>query len=253
MAFRKFTIYDFKRFAMLALNFMFGNGKCCVCGNSTFNGKICISCSKKLYDEAENSHCERCRICGKSLISEDEICMSCREERILKNSDKVVPVFPYRLWAKTLLFEWKMQNQRSLSPFFAEICNSVIKKRISENIFIVPVPPRPGKIKSRGWDQIEELSEILKVKFGYKVLKLLERTEKIQQKKLDRKKRLSSKGKIYTESKLLKRLCSENSLPEQVLLIDDVLTTGVTVESCCEILKNAGISKVDVLSLFVVD
>ena len=170
MAFRKFTIYDFKRFAMLVLNFMFGNGKCCVCGNSTFNGKICISCSKKLYDEAENSHCEKCRICGKSLISEEEICMSCREERILKNSDKVVPV-----------------------------------------------PPRPGKIRSRGWDQIEELSEILKVKFGYKVLKLLERTEKNQQKKLDRKKRLSSKGKIYTESKLLKRLSSENSLPEQVL------------------------------------
>ena len=244
MTFRKFTIYDFKRFAMLALNFMFGNGKCCVCGNSTFNGKICLSCSKKLYNEAENSHCEKCRICGKSLISEDEICMSCR---------KVVPVFPYRLWAKTLLFEWKMQNQRSLSLFFAEICNSVIKKRISEDVFIVPVPPRPGKIKSRGWDQIEELSEILKVKFGYKVLKLLVRTEKIQQKKLDRKKRLSSKGKIYTESKLLKRLYSENSLPEQVLLIDAVLTTGVTVESCCEILKNAGISKVDVLSLFVVD
>ena len=155
MAFRKFTIYDFKRFAMLVLNFMFGNGKCCVCGNSTFNGKICISCSKKLYDEAENSHCEKCRICGKSLISEEEICMSCREERILKNSDKVVPVFPYRLWAKTLLFEWKMQNQRNLSLLFAEICNSVIKKRISENIFIVPVPPRPGKIRSRGWDQIE--------------------------------------------------------------------------------------------------
>ncbi|UKI55018.1 MAG: hypothetical protein L6V90_10345 [Treponema succinifaciens] len=81
------------------------------------------------------------------------------------------------------------------------------------------------------------------MKFGYKVLKLLERTEKNQQKKLDRKKRLSSKGKIYAESKLLKRLSSENSLPEQVLLIDDVLTTGVTVESCCEILKNAGISK----------
>ena len=119
IAFRKFTIYDFKRFAMLVLNFMFGNGKCCVCGNSTFNGKICISCSKKLYDEAENSHCEKCRICGKSLISEEEICMSCREERILKNSDKVVPVFPYRLWAKTLLFEWKMQNQRNLSLLFA--------------------------------------------------------------------------------------------------------------------------------------
>ena len=147
----------------------------------------------------------------------------------------------------------RLQNQRNLSLLFAEICKSVIKKRISENIFIVPVPPRPGKIRSRGWDQIEELSEILKVKFGYKVLKLLERTEKNQQKKLDRKKRLSSKGKIYTESKLLKRLSSENSLPEHVLLIDDVLTTGVTVESCCEILKNAGISKVDVLSLFVVD
>ncbi len=253
MAFRKITVYDFKRFGMLALNSMFGNGKCCVCGNSTFNGRICLSCSEKLYNDSESSCCEKCRICGKSLVSENEICMSCREERILKSSDKVVPVFPYRLWAKTLLFEWKMQNQRSLSLFFAEICNSVIKKRISESIFIVPVPPRPGKIKSRGWDQIEELSEILRVKFGYKILKLLERTEKIQQKKLDRKSRLMSKGRIYKESKLLKRLCSENSLPEQVLLIDDVLTTGVTVETCCEILKNSGISKVDVLSLFVVD
>ncbi|MGN0728628.1 ComF family protein [Treponema sp.] len=253
MPFKKFTLYDFKYYAMLALNLMFGNGKCCRCGASTFYGLLCRSCSRRLYARAGNFRSDRCRICGKVLLSEFEVCMSCRSGRVLRNSDRVVSVFPYRLWAKTLLFEWKMQNQRSLSLFFAGICDTVIKKSLPEISCIVPVPPRPGKIRSRGWDQIDELVRILEKKYGYTVFRILERTEKLQQKKLDRQKRLSAKGKIYREAALMEKLLIKNALPAHVLLIDDVLTTGVTVESCCEILKKNGIPKVDVLSLFIVD
>ena len=129
-------------------------------------------------------------------------------------------------------------------------------KLINEKI-IVPVPPRKGKIQKNGWDQIDELCTYLNYRYGYTVLNILERNTVQQQKKLNREKRLETIKSAYSlvqNKEFIKQLNkTEGKLPESVVLIDDVCTTGATVESCAEILKSAGISKVNVVTLFIVD
>lgn len=118
---------------------------------------------------------------------------------------------------------------------------------------VVPVPPRPGKIKCKGWDQIEELCFYLRNLYGIKILPLLRRTTSLQQKKLDKKHRLEQTKRAFV-------LCPKNklrrflrNLPEKVVLIDDVMTTGSTIEACAAELKRAGIKKVYAVTLFIAD
>ena len=122
---------------------------------------------------------------------------------------------------------------------------------------VVPVPPRPGKIQEKGWDQIDELCGQLKYRFGFTILPLLERKSTGQQKKLDREERLKTIGKSYflvgqkEVQKLLKPFKGE--FPNRVCIIDDVCTTGSTLENCAQVLKEAGIKVVEAITLFSVD
>ena len=181
--------------------------------------------------------------------------MSCREKPVLKSTDRVISMFSYRLWNRELMFRWKMQGERIFSPVFARLLCDVLRK--TEETFIVPVPPRKGKIRENGWDQIEELCSFLEKRYGFRVLRILERNSMGQQKKLSRTERLESIKTAYSlcSSKVIQRALKPLSgrLPEAVCLIDDVCTTGSTLESCAEILKAAGIKKVSAVTLFSVD
>ena len=252
----KFSRFTFiiKDYLRLLLNWAFGSGCCIVCGKETVYGDICKKCRQELLLKAkETSSLERCSVCGKILLSENNICMDCRKERIIFSCDKVFSIFPYRVWAKNLMFQWKMLERRGLSPFIAMLCSNAIKTQFgTECHFIVPVPPRNGKIRKKGWDQIDELCRYLETNYGYKILKLLKRKGNIQQKKLARKERLENSAEKYSLSEKALKLKREN-LPQRVILIDDVMTTGITVESCAKALKSLGIKKVDALTVFIVD
>lgn len=246
---------DLREFLRLFLNFCFGGGRCIICGQRTFLGDVCSCCrNRHFYGKAEpNENEERCSVCGKLLLSEKLICMDCRKERVIKSCDSVIPMMSYRLWAKNFMFQWKVMERRGLSALIARMLHMAIHSRIEDEYFvIVPVPPRPGKIRKKGWDQVDEVCSFLKYRYGYKVEHLLKRKAKIQQKKLDRDHRLHSNEKRYALCEKVFEKKREN-LPECVILIDDVMTTGITVESCAAELKSAGIRKVVVLTVFIVD
>ena len=181
--------------------------------------------------------------------------MVCREKPVLKSTDCVIPLFSYRLWNRELMFRWKMQEERNFSPIFAKLLSEILRK--TGNEVIVPVPPRKGKIRKNGWDQIEELCCFLEKRYGFRVLRILERNTSGQQKKLSRTQRLES---IKTAYQLCSRKLVLNALkpfsgklPDTVCLVDDVCTTGSTLESCAEILKKEGIKTVNAVTLFTVD
>lgn len=228
---------------------------CFLCGKKTFLLPVCKSCIKNFYSVDKAFSIQRCIHCGKELISTQNTCMKCREFRVIQNCDYVMPLYSYRMWNKEILYHWKIEGNRVLSSFFARLVKDSLI-RLGE-VVIVPVPPRKGKIQKTGWDQIDDLCMFLEKKYGFKVLKLLERCTVKQQKKLNRQERLETIKSAYSLikpdalSKELKK--NKGIMPEQVCLLDDVCTTGATIESCAQILKAGGIKKVGVLTLFTVD
>jgi predicted amidophosphoribosyltransferase len=111
----------------------------------------------------------------------------------------------------------------------------------------VPVPPRPGKIRKTGWDQVAYLVGRLDSLYRRNRAKhpavrpCLKRLPSKTQKGLSREER---------KRNLLGKIISVKEVPPQVLLFDDVITTGSTLNACAGALKNAGAEKVYTMSLF---
>lgn len=246
--------YLFKDF----VSYITGGSTCIGCGSGTLSLPLCKSCqavlrnyqSFKIPCKSEFHFKSRCKICGKILVSEIDECSQCRENSSKKNAIAYFPLHSYRLWKKDLMYSWKTENVRSLSFFFAELINSAInslkKDRNLEFDSIIPVPPRPGKIKKKGWDQVDELCSILKRKYGFKIEYPLERYTRQEQKKLTKDQRINGKGSEY--GLRLKKIEGK-----RVLILDDVITTGATIKKCAFLLKSAGVKEVYGMSLFMVD
>lgn len=232
-----------------------GGESCVVCGCRTNFYPICRKCCKSFFSVKASFSTKKCNICGKKLISTNDICSQCKEKKVLVHTDSMWPLFSYKLWNKDLMFLWKTEGVRTLSDIFASFFAEALWLKNME--YIVPVPPRPGKIKQKGWDQIDEISKILKYKYGFKILPVLERKTKMQQKKLDRKKRLETIGNTYflVQIDKIEAILKPygNKIPKRVCIIDDVCTTGATIENCAAVLKKAGAEKVEAISLFMVD
>jgi len=186
---------------------------------------------------------DKCRICGKPLVSEIELCLSCRN-RTERSYDRLWVLFPYMGKYRTLLTEYKFKKKLVLACFFAELITDVIlNEPLLKDAVLIPVPPRPGKIKDDGWDQIDYLFKKLKKSVYDKIIinHCLKRKRSRIQKKLKRTERLENmKGSIVIKGKS----------PKTALIIDDVITTGSTMEVCAQILKENGAEKVYGLCIF---
>jgi ComF family protein len=119
-----------------------------------------------------------------------------------------------------------------------------VKKKNAEKTLpfaIVPVPPRPGKIKKAGWDQVEYLACLLERGRGVPVRRCLKRLASKVQKELNREERMRN---------LRGRMVLKGKPPAVAVILDDVVTTGSTLEACAEVLKEGGTEKVYGISLF---
>lgn len=215
--------------------------KCVVCGEISAE-TFCKKCFSRVCGEI-CFDAKRCRMCGRILISEDDVCMKCRKTPILKNCGGNFSLFGYHLWQKRLLFEWKMNQNHDLSEFFAEKLHFFHQNFLPE-FALAPVPPRPGKIAETGWDQIESLSRFLECDFGEKVERILVRNENIQQKKLSQTERLTLKNRYF--------LKKGAKVPKKVLIFDDIKTTGATLENVATVLKEAGANEIRAFTAFCV-
>lgn len=138
--------------------------------------------------------------------------------------------------AEFLIRQYKFGSQFDLAEFWAER----LQRAALIALPLVPVPPNPANHKHRGWDPVQLICQKLAAKMGTKVWNLLTRTGSKSQKELGREDRQANlSGRITVKTQL--------NLPRQVWLVDDILTTGATLEVCAEALHRAGISSVKAL------
>ena len=210
--------------------------RCVGCGiPMSLGGKneypLCAACESGLI-RISRPRCERC---GKELISERGICWECRQAA--HACARVLPLFRYRGFEAELIRIYKMGRRHSLAPLFARLLAFEIRESLA-GWTIVPVPPRREKIVSGEMDQVECLARALE-REGFTVRRLLVRNSKVQQKRLSRKARMENASAAYAIDPH-----SAGSCPERAILIDDVYTTGATLDACASALLSAGTTEV---------
>lgn len=191
---------------------------------------LCFSCEHTLECIRE----PRCERCGRQLISEQGRCVECREEQAVLS--RIVPLFEFRGRAARLIRAYKMGERASLAHYFAyKIAHMEVALcgHGPGDFSVVPVPPRPEKVRSGKLDQVGCLAEAL-ARFGFRHSRPLVRLPGGgQQKLLDRAGRLKNASASYAR-------VSSDPIHGKVVLLDDVCTTGATLEACAKLLIQAG-------------
>lgn len=193
---------------------------------------LCDDCRKRIHP-LEGSRCKRC---GRPLYSEKELCFPCRDKKAA--CEEILPLYLYKDDLASLLKAYKMAKRPSLAGFFIPVLAEEIRCRYPDRP-IVPVPPRAEKLRRREWDQVEEIARGLE-RMDFQVLRILRRKPSREQKSLDRKNRSLNAREAYA----LKDERAGQVTGLSLLLLDDVCTTGSTIDACAEILLAAGALRV---------
>jgi ComF family protein len=208
-------------------------GRCLVCGrwllNQDWSGaQVCADCRRGLVPQGG----PRCETCGTPLISEQTECLRCREAEFAFTSHR--SVFAYDGAVRDLIACLKFEQRFRLSSFFADI----LGPRIQEAHPGVPIVPVPGR---KFPDAVELIARELRARHGIEVLRLLQRSGGQAQKTLDlRERRQNLHGRIQSVP---------GQAPAELVLFDDVFTTGATADTCARALLRAGCRKVSVISI----
>jgi predicted amidophosphoribosyltransferase len=137
---------------------------------------------------------------------------------------------------------FKFEHRTRLAGFFADLAAAALSPA-QETVPVVPVPSRPGR---RTPDPVERVAACLERHHGKTVSRLLVRTGGSQQKSLDLPRRRENlRGMI--------RLAHQKGVvvPTHVILLDDIFTTGATIDACARILRDAGCMDVCAITLAI--
>ncbi len=220
----------------------------------------CFACNKSLHEEQSNYICEscmetietteveRCSRCGiksgPGITFSGKGCPECKNtnfkfEKSFFVSDNTEPV-------RTLIHQFKYKKQVCLAtPLGSILANLLHQKDFGKIDFIVPVPLHWKKKQERSFSQSELMAKKICKELSIPISKNnLHRTKNtLSQTQLSRIQRQENvkgafKVKIPEEFHL-----------KNILLVDDVLTTGMTASECAKSLENAGANKIFFIAL----
>lgn len=222
--------------------------QCPVCRKvQAYGKKICPACARSLSYVEEPV----CFQCGKPISSpEQELCFDCRI--FPKSFHGGRSVFLYNNRIKPAMMDFKYKNRRILADFFiGELVDRQGEVMSSWGAdMVVPVPVHRNKRKKRGYNQAELLSKVLadRLNLSHYPNLLIRTQDTLPQKMFSPQARLNNLQKAFRFNQEYKHLCSHNA---SAILIDDIYTTGATMEACSRLLLAAGLKKVYICSICI--
>ena len=205
--------------------------------------EICDSCRKKIKKISE----PRCKRCGRPIRSkEQEFCHVCQNKKHIYKEG--MAVYLYKGEVRKAVHRMKFQNQR----VYARIFGRLMAKEAEEKIqrwgaeAVIPVPMYRKKQRLRGYNQAELLArEIADQRNLPLICDLVLRVKNTKpQKELEGKDREENLKKAFIITKNDVKL-------RKILIVDDIYTTGSTVDAIAEVLKKSGVEEIYFLSLCI--
>jgi ComF family protein len=185
-----------------------------------------------------------CDKCGKYLQEDKHFCLDCSRKLPAFNIARAVGPYDesYRIAIKVFKFLGRKHLGFKMGCMMAEVVKE--EARFWPLDIVVPVPASPGSLKQRGFNQTEvlarQVSKELKIKMDATSLYRIKETP--SQRELTREER--EKNLLFAfEVRNNKHIKGKN-----ILLLDDVYTTGSTSRECTRVLLGAGASRVSVIT-----
>ena len=221
---------------------------CPVCNKIVPLGRqICSSCYGKLTF-VQSPFCLRC---GKPInFSDQEYCYDCRA--FPKSFTAGCSLLIYNKISKPAMMDYKYKNRRVLTSFYRD--ELVLRYwpviRSWQLNAMVPIPIHRKKKKKRGYNQAELLSSSLSDSFHlshYPDL-LIRKVNTSPQKQFTPQARVNNLQQAFCLNPRYRSLAPRL---KAVALVDDIYTTGATMEACSRILLEAGVGLVYVISVCI--
>ena len=215
--------------------------------------RVCFSCDirlkgkeKILCSDCEDSLqflTEVCEICGSSENPSD--CPVCNSNKFV--FDKARSVFIFSKTIQNLIHELKYNEMKRISKYLGKYVSEYLHLfQLFKNVDIIaPVPLHLVKKRARGFNQAEFLSKEISRHVNWLHIPSLVLRNRFTdtQTKLNRKQRQENVSEAFTLNTKF------NILNKNILIVDDVFTTGATANSICKLLKKNHAGKIYVLTI----
>ncbi len=168
-----------------------------------------------------------CQDCSKKFQYAD----SKKEDTVL---DRVTSLYTYNEAMREYLHQFKFLQDVILASVFA----NELRNHLQGNAIIVPIPMHPEKKMQRTFAHVDELLKRARVPYTH----LLEKTDTEAMGEKSKEQRLAMKPLFIVKSETIIQ-------PGTYILVDDIYTTGTTLRHAATVLKQAGATRIEAVTL----
>lgn len=215
--------------------------RCPVCDEPVrpFGEKICPECMPK----RKLLTAPYCMKCGKKLADDEEFCGDCRRVKHVFVRGRAL--YEYESAAASI-YRFKYSGRQEYADFFGEELSFYLGDFINQikPDALIPIPLHQSRQRKRGYNQAALLARALGTRAGVPVMEkyLLRVRKTVPLKRLNPKERQNNLKKAF--------IISRNDVKlKTVILVDDIYTTGSTVDEAAGTLMRSGVEKVYFVAL----
>lgn len=197
---------------------------CLLCGAPSGAAMICAACETDLPWLPR----DRCTVCALPLAS-GAVCGQCLQRP--PRFDRVVAVFAYRFPVDALIHAFKYGRRLALARALGETLAQTVASDVDA---IVPMPLAPQRLAERGFNQALEIARVIARRAGIPLAVHACRkvVETPPQAALPWKERAKNVRRAF--------VCDADLSGQRIAVVDDVLTTGATLNELARVLRKAG-------------
>ena len=177
-------------------------------------------------------------------ISRPTICSSCSTKTFHFTQNRAA--FAYEDLVRDLIHEIKFRRRKHVAQGLGRLWANMAAKSIPDDTTLVPLPMHPKKRRARGFDQAEVLAVALATATGTQPALILERTQNTPpQSGLHPRQRAENvRGAFRIKPGV-------DVKGKNYILVDDIYTTGASLNECARILKASGAAEVSAMTLAI--